>query len=128
VRAHAAVYAGRVVAPAEAGLQNEGSMIMGLGSALFEAIELEGGQVSNANLSDYQLPAFLDVAPISHTLLEREGAEIHGLGETALPLMPAAVGNALASLGVRLTRLPVHAEQVLDALDARDGTQRADRA
>ena len=32
-------------------------------------------------------------------LLEREGAEVHGLGETALPLVPAAVGNALRALG-----------------------------
>ena len=35
-RLHAAVYAGRVGDRAGAGLQNEGSMIMGLGTALFE--------------------------------------------------------------------------------------------
>ncbi len=40
---HAAVYAGRVVNRPGAELQNEGSMIMGLGTALFEAIEFADG-------------------------------------------------------------------------------------
>jgi CO/xanthine dehydrogenase Mo-binding subunit len=41
------------------------------------------------------------------------------LGETALPPVPAAIGNALYSLGLHLTELPMTAERVLDALDAR---------
>ena len=35
---------------------------------------------------------------------------MHGLGETALPLVPAAVGNALRSLGLPQAHMPVHAE------------------
>ena len=42
-------------------LQNEGSMIMGLGTALFEEIDFADGQVTNANLSDYHVPAFADL-------------------------------------------------------------------
>ena len=53
---HAAVYAGRVVNRPGAELQNEGSMLMGLGTALFEAVEFADGQVTNANLSEYNLP------------------------------------------------------------------------
>src|SRR3712207_5322578 len=49
---HAAVYAGRVVDRPGAELQNEGSMIMGLGAALLEGIHFADGQVTNANLSD----------------------------------------------------------------------------
>ena len=76
-------------------------MIMGLGTALFEAIEFADGQVTNANLSDYNVPALGDLpARFTHELIERDGAEVHGLGETALPPVPAAIGNALASLGV----------------------------
>ena len=116
-RLHAAVYAGRVVDRAGAELQNEGSMIMGLGTALFESVEHSEGQISNANLSDYSVPAIGDLPrQMTHELIEREGAEVHGLGETALPPVPAAIGNALGSLGVHLTDLPMTAEDVLDAM------------
>ena len=113
---HAAVYAGRVVNRPGAELQNEGSMLMGLGTALFEAVEFADGQVTNANLSEYNLPAARDVPRLTHELIEREGAEVHGLGETALPPVPAAIGNALASLGAHLTQLPMTPERVLEAL------------
>jgi CO/xanthine dehydrogenase Mo-binding subunit len=114
---HAAVYAGRVVNRPGAELQNEGSMLMGLGTALFEAVEFADGQVANANLSDYNLPAAGDMPRLTHELIEREGAEVHGLGETALPPVPPAIGNALASLGVHVTELPITAERVLEALE-----------
>jgi CO/xanthine dehydrogenase Mo-binding subunit len=113
---HASVYAGRVVNRPGAELQNEGSMIMGLGTTLFEAIEFADGQVANANLSDYNVPAFGDMPRLTHDLIERDGAEVHGLGETALPPVPPAIGNALASLGVHVTELPITAERVLEAL------------
>jgi CO/xanthine dehydrogenase Mo-binding subunit len=113
---HAAVYAGRVVNRPGAELQNEGSMLMGLGTALFESVEFSGGQVTNANLSEYNLPAARDVPRLTHELIEREGAEVHGLGETALPPVPAAIGNALASLGAHVTALPMTPERVLEAL------------
>jgi CO/xanthine dehydrogenase Mo-binding subunit len=112
---HAAVYAGRVVNRAGAELQNEGSMLMGLGTTLFEAVEFADGQVTNANLSDYNVPAPGDMPRLTHELIERDGAEVHGLGETALPPVPAAIGNALASLGVHVTELPITAERVLEA-------------
>jgi CO/xanthine dehydrogenase Mo-binding subunit len=118
---HAAIYAGRVVNRPGAELQNEGSMIMGLGTALFESIDVVDGQIANPNLSDYEIPAFADLpGRLTHDLIEREGAEIHGLGETALPPVPAAIGNALGSLGLHVTELPMSAESVLRAVDARD--------
>lgn len=113
---HAAVYAGRVVNRPGAELQNEGSMLMGLGTALFEAVAFSDGQVTNANLSEYNVPAARDVPRLTHELIEREGAEPHGLGETALPPVPAAIGNALASLGAHVTELPMTPERVLEAL------------
>ncbi len=119
---HGVAYAGRVVDRAGAELQNEGSLIMGLGTALFEAIDTGDGRVANANLSDYNVPAPGDLpAAFTHELIERDGAQAHGLGETVLPPVPAAVGNALASLGLHVRELPITAERVLDAVDARDG-------
>jgi CO/xanthine dehydrogenase Mo-binding subunit len=114
---HASVYAGRVINRAGAELQNEGSMLMGLGTTLFEAVEFNDGQVTNANFSDYNVPAFGDLPKLTHDLIERDGAEVHGLGETALPPIPPAVGNALATLGAHVTELPITAERVLEALE-----------
>jgi CO/xanthine dehydrogenase Mo-binding subunit len=117
---HGVAYAGRVVNRPGAELQNEGSLIMGLGTALFEAIDFGDGQVANANLSDYSIPAPGDLPKrFTHEIIEREGAEVHGLGETVLPPVPAAIGNALASLGLDVRELPFTAERVLDAVDAR---------
>jgi CO/xanthine dehydrogenase Mo-binding subunit len=114
IRLHSSIYAGRVVDRPAAELQAEGSMIMGLGTALFEEVVYRDGQVVNANLSDYPVPAFADLpGALTCELIEHEGAEIHGLGETALPPVPPAIGNALASLGRSLTDLPMTPERVL---------------
>jgi CO/xanthine dehydrogenase Mo-binding subunit len=118
---HGVAYAGRVVNRPGAELQNEGSLIMGLGTTLFEAIDFGDGQVANANLSDYNVPAPADVpARFTHDIIEREGADVHGLGETVLPPVPAAIGNALHSLGLRVHELPITPERVLAAVDARE--------
>ena len=119
-RLHVSVYAGSVVSRAGGELQNEGSIVMGLGSALFEQVAFVDGYVTNANLSDYEIPSIADLPPITHDLLEKQGAEVHGLGETALPPVPAAIGNALASLEIHVRELPMSAEAVLQAVDARD--------
>jgi CO/xanthine dehydrogenase Mo-binding subunit len=116
----ASVYAGRVVDPARAALQNDGSVVMGIGAALYESIQFSDGYVTNANMGDYQVPAFRDVPAFSAELRESADGEIHGLGETALPLVPPALGNALQSLGLAQTHMPVHPERVLEALDRRD--------
>jgi CO/xanthine dehydrogenase Mo-binding subunit len=118
---HGVAYAGRVVNREGAELQNEGSLTMGLGTALFEAIEFADGQVANANLSDYNVPAIGDLPKrFTHEIIECEGAEVHGLGETVLPPVPAAVGNALYSLGLQIYELPITSERVLAAVDARE--------
>jgi CO/xanthine dehydrogenase Mo-binding subunit len=118
-----AVYAGRVVDASGAGLQNDGSIVMGIGSALFEATEYEDGQMLTTTFSEYQVPAFSDLPPFSAEVVEGgEGADVHGLGETALPLIPAALGNALRSLGAPQARMPVRPEAILGAL-APEGAQ-----
>ena len=113
-----AVYAGRVVDASGAGLQNDGSIVMGIGSALFEATEYADGQMLTTTFSEYQVPAFADLPPFAAEVIEGgEGADVHGLGETALPLVPAALGNALRSLGAAQSRMPVRPEAILDALE-----------
>ncbi|TME65686.1 MAG: xanthine dehydrogenase family protein molybdopterin-binding subunit [Chloroflexi bacterium] len=120
LKLYTSIYAGHVVNRPGAELQNEGSMIMGLGTTLFEEITFEDGQPANANLSDYNIPAAGDLPEsFTYDLFEREGAEVHGLGETALPPVPPAIGNALYSLGIHVTDLPLSAEKVLNAIDSR---------
>jgi CO/xanthine dehydrogenase Mo-binding subunit len=91
---------------------------MGIGSALFEEIAFEAGQVSNANLSDYMIPSIMDLPGVlSQNLIEHADAPPHGLGETALPAIPAAVGNAVArAIGHRIHSLPISPEKVLRAI------------
>ena len=122
LRAHACVYAGRVINLSLAQLQNQGSMFFGIGSALFEEIVFDQGQVSNPNMSDYLIPSFMDI-PVQMTdeFLEIPGAVSHGVGETAVPTIPAAVANAVAhAIGRRIYELPLTPERVLMAISGQE--------
>ena len=116
-RVHSTVYAGRVVDRPGAELQQEGSMIFGLGSALLEGLTWDGGQLVNANMSDYEVPCVGDLPALSYDFVET-GEESHGLGEMAVPIVPAAIGNAVASLGYPVRDLPLTPESVLSSAAA----------
>ncbi len=120
LRLSPSVFAGRVVNPRLCELQLEGCAIFGLGQALFEEmIYADRGQLLNSNLADYNIPSFADIAPVINTsALEHAGSdELHGIGETLLPPVMAAIGNAVYNaVGVRLHDLPLTAEKILAAL------------
>lgn len=123
LKMHVALYVGRMINPLQCELQVEGAALFGVGQALFEEILWdETGQLTNPNLSDYMIPSFLDVPHgFSQTILESDTLEPHGLGETALPTVAPAVGNAVArAIGVRLHDIPLTPERVLRAVRARD--------
>jgi len=114
----AASFAGRVVNPRLAKLQNDGNVIFGMGPALFEEMIIDGGQVTNANLSDYMIPSLLDIPETLHSaLIESDHGEFHGIGEMTLPPVAPAIANAIFdALGVRLRDLPLTAEKILRAI------------
>ena len=118
LRYHAASFAGQVVNPVLARLQNDGNVIFGLGPALLEEMVVDNGQVINANLSDYMVPSFLDTPlELESTALEAEGSEIHGIGEMTLPPVAPVIANAIFdAVGVRIRDLPITAEKLLRAL------------
>jgi CO/xanthine dehydrogenase Mo-binding subunit len=79
----------------------------------------EQGQVINPNLADYNIPSFEDIPwKLNPITLEHEGSEdLHGVGETLLPPVMAAIGNAVYNaVGVRIQDLPLTAEKILRAL------------
>jgi CO/xanthine dehydrogenase Mo-binding subunit len=120
------VYAGRIINPVQAELQTEGNVAFGLGGALFEEMTFDAGQLQNGNLGDYMiasiedLPEDLDTGVLEHL----EANDIHGIGETSLPPVAPAIGNAVyRATGVRITDLPITPEKVLRGLRARAGTE-----
>lgn len=123
LRYSAASFAGRVVNPRLAQLQNDGNVIFGLGPALMEEILFDGGQATNPNLADYAIPSIRDLpADLISMCIESEDGEMHGIGEMTLPPVAPAVANAIEdAVGVRMKDLPITAEKVLRALREKPG-------
>jgi isoquinoline 1-oxidoreductase len=108
IRALSAFECGTVVNPDHLKNQVEGAMVMGLGGALFEAIEFEEGKIQNARFSRYRVPRFRDAPEIEVVLLDRKDLPSAGAGETPIVAIAPAIGNALFdATGVRLRSLPL---------------------
>jgi len=118
LRYTAAAFAGRVVNPHLAQLQNDGNVIFGLGPTLMEEMILDGGQVTNPNLADYAIPSIRDIpAELISVCIESDEGELHGIGEMTLPPVAPAIANAIEdAIGVRIKDLPITAEKILRAL------------
>jgi len=118
LRYSAASFAGRVVNPRLAQLQNDGNVIFGLGPTLMEEIVYDGGQATNPNLADYAIPSIRDIpTELISVCIESEEGEMHGIGEMTLPPVAPAIANAIEdAVGVRIKDLPITAEKVLRAL------------
>ena len=77
------------------------------------------GQILNRNLGDYNIPSFDDIPrKLNPSTIELQNShEVHGIGETLLPPVMAAIGNAVYNaVGVRVRDLPLTAEKVLREL------------
>jgi CO/xanthine dehydrogenase Mo-binding subunit len=119
LRYHGGVYAGRIINPVQAELQTEGNVAFGVGQALFEEMHFDNGQLQNGNLGDYMIASFEDLPrDLNVSVLEHLPAdEIHGIGETSLPPVMPAIGNAIArATGVRIVDLPITPEKILRGL------------
>jgi nicotinate dehydrogenase subunit B len=88
--------------------QVEGSVIMAIGGALFEAIDFENGKILNPRFSRYRVPRFGDTPAIQTILIDRKDLPSAGAGETPIVGLAPAVGNAIfAATGIRLRSLPM---------------------
>lgn len=86
---------GAIVNPTHLQNQVEGSVVMGIGGALFEAIHFDQGCILNPHFASYRVPRFADVPPIEVVLLDRNDLPSAGAGETPIVGIAPAVGNAI---------------------------------
>ena len=107
-RVVAAFECGAVVNPDHLKNQIEGSVVMGLGGALFEAIEFENGKITNPHFADYRVPRFSDAPKIEVVLVDRKDLASAGAGETPIVGIAPAISNAIFdAVGIRLRSLPM---------------------
>jgi CO/xanthine dehydrogenase Mo-binding subunit len=92
------------------GLRNQliGANIMGLGGAIFEAIEFQDGRIVNGLFSEYRVPRFRDIPQMDALLIDRKDKPSVGAGEAPIVGIAPAIANAVfAVTGVRLRSLPM---------------------
>ncbi len=107
-RAVTAFESGAIVNPEGLKNQVEGAVVMGLGGALFEAIQFENGKIRNAAFSKYRVPRFSDVPILETVLLDRKDLASAGAGETPIVAIAPAVGNAIfQATGKPLRSMPM---------------------
>lgn len=108
IRAISAFECGAVLNPDHLKNQVEGAMVMGIGGALFEAVEFADGKILNPQFSHYRVPRFNDAPAIEVVLLDRKDASSNGAGETPIVGIAPAIGNAIfAATGIRLRSMPM---------------------
>jgi CO/xanthine dehydrogenase Mo-binding subunit len=118
---------GKPINPRIVETQISGASLMQLGFTMFEKMQLEDGQVTNASLADYKIPSIHDLPNV----MESEALDAFqsngpfgakGVGETATFCGSPAIANAIDdACGVRLMELPLNPEAVLRALRAKAG-------
>lgn len=110
IKVTAVVDCGTVVNPRNAEAQVMGGIVMGLSTAIGEAITLDKGAVQQSNFSDYAVLKLAD-APAVDVHFISSGHEMGGLGEPGLPPAAPALANALfAATGKRVRQLPILAQ------------------
>jgi isoquinoline 1-oxidoreductase len=99
---------GAIVNPLHCDNQVMGSVLQGLGGALFEQIEFENGRILNGWMVRYRVPRYSDIPAIKVVGLDRKDLPSAGAGEFAIVAIAPAIANAIfAATGVRLRSLPL---------------------
>lgn len=113
---------GKVIHPVLAAGQIEGGVAQGIGYALYEDVVWQEGRMVNSQMTNYIMPASMDVPPIRVFFEEipyaHGPAGAKGIGE--LPLdgtAPAIVSAIEHATGASITRIPVTPEVLMEALE-----------
>jgi nicotinate dehydrogenase subunit B len=108
---------GLVVNPQGAIIQAEGCINMGLGYALKEDIQFDGGKILNRNFDTYEFTRFSWTPEIDVVLIDARDEPPHGGGEPAIICMGGLIANAIFdATGARLYQLPMSPGRVLEAM------------
>ncbi len=102
--------------------QIQGSLMMGIGEAMFEEIKYDNrGKILNPNFGEYKIPTALDMPDITPIIVESNepygpfGAKEVGEG-AIMPTIPAILNALYDATGIRFTELPITPEKVYMAL------------
>jgi isoquinoline 1-oxidoreductase len=105
---------GAIVNPHHLENQVMGAIIMGIGGALFEAVQFANGKILNAGLSAYRVPRFNDIPKIEVILIDRKDLPSAGAGEAGIIGVAPAIRNAIIdAAGTALNTLPMLPNGVL---------------
>ena len=86
---------------------------MGLGYALTEEVQFQGGEIRNRNFDSYELPRFSWVPEIETVIIDAKNSPAQGGGEPAIICMGGLLANAVFdATGARLLQLPMTPERV----------------
>src|SRR5687767_7767408 len=108
VRITQAFECGAIINPHHLENQVMGSIVQGLGGALFEAVEFANGKILNSSLSSYRVPRFSDIPKIEIVLIDRKDLPSAGAGEAAIIGIAPAIRNAIMdATGKALYELPM---------------------
>ena len=123
---HTGIAVGKIAAPALARSQAAGSVIQGIGYALYEAREIDprSGDVLSGGMEDYRIPGIADT-PVIDVHFDEAGFD-HvlggsvGIGEVATVPTSPAIANAIRNaIGIRLTEIPIRPDRLIAALKGR---------
>ena len=105
---------GAIIHPKHLENQAMGSIVQGLGGALFEAVKFANGKILNSGLSAYRVPRFTDMPAIDIILLDRKDLPSAGAGEACIIGVAPAIRNAIADAAdIALYNLPLLPNGVL---------------
>ena len=108
---------GLCVNPEGTKIQMEGCITMGMGYALTEEIQFQGGEIKNHSFDTYKIPRFSWVPKIDTVIMDRKDQAPQGGGEPTIICMGAVIANAVYdATGARLYQLPMTPERILTAM------------
>ena len=123
---HTGIAVGKIAAPALARSQAAGSVIQGIGYALYEARETDArsGHVLTSSMEDYRIPGIADTPEIDVHFDEAGFDHVMGgsvgIGEVSTVPTSPAIANAICNaIGIRLTETPINPARIVEALKAR---------